>query len=657
MSIFAAIIKGIDAMRLTPKLLTPMLLLALVAAGIALLGYSSVGKVINLAGNVAALEEQRYEAAEVRALSRAIQRDALNSIVEPAADKLTHSERVAKRSDELLRRADKLVAILGSDAAQRGMGNFLALTKTVVVEVKAVTAAALAGDEQQALTIFREKVRPAERAASMLTDSFIDDAAKRVEQALAAEKTEQTSVTWQLVLSAAIGILLSVVAGLYVMLILVIRPLRSLTSVTKDVAGGNLDVANPGVTRQDELGDLAQALEVFRRQAREKLALERAAREAEMEAATHRRAALQAMATTIETETRVAMERIGQRTQTLTDNADAMYNSADAVAGNSQSVAAAADQALHNSQTVAAASEELAASIVEISGQVSRASVVSRDASVLGVQAEQIIRSLDEAVGRIGDVVVVISDVAAQTNLLALNATIEAARAGEAGKGFAVVAGEVKNLANQTARSTEDITRQINEVQQVTRTAVQAVDAICRSVQQMEQVSASVAAAVEEQGAATGEISRNVAQAADAAREVAAKIALVSQEAATTGQRATQVRGTSADVSTSIADLRSMLVKIVRTSVQDVDRRASAREPVDIQAGFQTGGRRVALHLTNLSIDGAGADPVPGLTPGDNGILSIPGRPDTEASIIAADSTGVRLHFAPTAAATARRAG
>jgi methyl-accepting chemotaxis protein len=216
--------------------------------------------------------------------------------------------------------------------------------------------------------------------------------------------------------------------------------------------------------------------------------------------------------------------------------------------------AAASEHAAANVQTVAAASEQLAASSREIAAQVSRASGIAQSAAAEAEATDQRVRGLADAAGRIGDVVNLITDIASQTNLLALNATIEAARAGEAGKGFAVVANEVKHLASQTAKATEDIAGQIAAVQEQTRAAVEAIRAIGAIIHDMDEVSGAIAAAVEEQGAATQEITRNIQEAHTGTVEVATNIQGVSQGAGETNRTANEVLASARDLS-SQADL------------------------------------------------------------------------------------------------------
>ena len=230
-----------------------------------------------------------------------------------------------------------------------------------------------------------------------------------------------------------------------------------------------------------------------------------------------------------ETSIRGVVDAVGDSVSRLEGSAGDMSNLMDRTADNTHAAAAAADQAAGSVRTVAAATEELSASIGEINRQVVQSTQIAQHAVDQARQANKTVESLASAASKIGEIVSLINEIAGQTNLLALNATIEAARAGEAGKGFAVVAGEVKNLANQTAKATEDISRQIEAIQGATGGAVTAIREITATIEDIEQIAGTIATAVEQQRSSTEEIARNVQNVSAGTEEVTRNISGVSQ--------------------------------------------------------------------------------------------------------------------------------
>jgi len=285
----------------------------------------------------------------------------------------------------------------------------------------------------------------------------------------------------------------------------------------------------------------------------------------EQEAIEQRRKERMAMAEQFETSVGSVVEMVSAAASEMQDTAKGMSTTADMTSQQSSTVAAAAEEASTNVQTVASAAEELSSSISEISRQVAQSTQISSTAVAEVQGANEKVKGLANAANKIGEVVALITDIADQTNLLALNATIEAARAGDAGKGFAVVASEVKNLATQTAKATEEISAQIGGIQGATQEAVTAIESIGSIINQMNEIASTIAAAVEEQGAATQEIARNVEQAAQGTTEVSENISLVTQGAGETGQNANQILDSSGELTRQSEMLSKEVQKFLGT--------------------------------------------------------------------------------------------
>ncbi len=380
--------------------------------------------------------------------------------------------------------------------------------------------------------------------------------------------------------------------------------LREIVNVTDSLADGELGVDIPSRARRDEVGEMARALQIFKDNAIESQRLRAAQEEERQQGQREKLAALQRMAEAVERETRAAVEKVADQTRQMAGNADSMVDSANAVTRSAEDVVTAADKALANAQTVSAASEQLLGSITLIEDQVSTATTVTHQAVAAVESANVTIGQLSESVVRIDEVAQLIQAIAAQTNLLALNATIEAARAGEAGKGFAVVATEVKNLAAQTAKSTDEITRQIIEIQARTNGAVEAMGTITKAIGDVDSISTSIASAIQQQSAATSAITRSVQETSEAATAVTKRIAQVSAEANSTGQRASEVSAMSSEVAGAMDALETVLIRTVRRT-KDIDRRMTPRYPVENECQVTIDGQTVAGHLNDFSLGGA----------------------------------------------------
>jgi len=336
----------------------------------------------------------------------------------------------------------------------------------------------------------------------------------------------------------------------------VARRLLALRHSMTEIADGNLAAAIPA-GGDDEIADMASALMIFRDHGLAARDTEARAEAERRRLAEERRSELLALAESFESSVRDVVQSVSASAEEMRSTATLMVSTADDTTRQSQTVANASSQASENVQTVASAAEELAGSTAEIGRQVAESSRVASQAVAEAERTSATVQSLAEAAQRIGEVAALIGGIATQTNLLALNATIEAARAGEAGKGFAIVASEVKTLATQTAKATEEIGGQIRSIQDATRGAVDAIVTINGIIGRISEIATSVASAVEEQSATTRDIARNVQQAATGTHDVSENITGVSRSASETGQAATMVHQAASDLALQSDKLNS----------------------------------------------------------------------------------------------------
>ena len=444
-----------------------------------------------------------------------------------------------------------------------------ALYETFVKDWRAFTATeapilahSRAGEKAQALAVYQSQGIETRRKASITLAKIIAlnaDGAARAEAAgaLSVERTRfwiVAALAAALALAVAMAVLLTVGIG---------RGIDRVVQPMQALAEGDLDVAIPLQGTRTEMGRVADAVQVFKDALLRMRALEAETVLAQAGAKAQRKAAMRQMADIFERSVGGIVATVTAAATELQATAQGMTATATQTAAQSTTVAMAAEEAASNVNTVAAAAEELGSSVQEIGRQVGNSSDLARAAVSEAERTAGVVRELSEGAARIGDVVAMISSIAGQTNLLALNATIEAARAGEAGRGFAVVAGEVKELAAQTARATEQIGAQIGRIQGSTNEAVAAIAAIMERIREISGVSSAIAAAVEEQGAATQEIVRNVSEAATGTGVVTANVGGVASAVEETGAAATQVLASATELSRQSACLDAEMGRIL----------------------------------------------------------------------------------------------
>jgi methyl-accepting chemotaxis protein len=446
---------------------------------------------------------------------------------------------------ELIATADRLHEFAGAAKTllPRKMSDINAIVETydsLLNVSKDIRAKALANDNAVAMQLMRDRFDPVMTTTRMNLNSLIEDSVSALDKASSDASLETTvtiKLTYVLVCTG-----LAFVVGLSIMVSrrYLSRPIVAIGDVMHRLALRDYAVEIPGIQRRDEVGVMAQSVQVFKegmiRADEATAAQERDRQERELRAQR-----IETMTRTFDNTVSSILGTVAHAGSEMQSTASSMSSTAEETTRQAGVVAAAAEEASANVQTVASASEELASSIHEISRQVNQSAQVAATAADQSARTNDLVQGLAQSALRIGEVVNLINNIASQTNLLALNATIEAARAGEAGKGFAVVANEVKTLANQTGKATDEIAQQVAAVQSATEEAVRAIQGIGITISEINQISTAIASAVEEQGAATQEIARNVQQAAEGTQQVTQNIGGVSEAATETGHSAHSV--------------------------------------------------------------------------------------------------------------------
>jgi methyl-accepting chemotaxis protein len=417
---------------------------------------------------------------------------------------------------------------------------------------------------QRIEALVRDKALPTAREIGELSDKVVAAAVHEAEEASARAASTAATVEH---LDMAIGafVVLVLIGSAVFGALSIAKPIRKIAEVLLELGGGNKQVDVPYVGRGDEIGDAANAANIFKENLIRIEKMEAEQKETEIRAVAQRKADMHKLADEFQVAVGQIVDTVSSASTELEAAATTLTRTAETTQTLSGAVAAASEEASANVQSVASATEEMTSSVNEISRQVQESARIAGDAVKQAQETDARINELSQAAGRIGDVVKLITAIAEQTNLLALNATIEAARAGEAGRGFAVVASEVKQLASQTARATEEISAQIAGMQTATQDSVAAIKTIGGTIGRISEIASTIAAAVEEQGAATQEIARNVGEAAKGTAMVASNITDVNRGAGETGSASSQVLSSAQSLSSESNHLKLEVDKFLST--------------------------------------------------------------------------------------------